>query len=1254
MQEEDILRHALEKEYSQNLDFIADKEQKEEKKNISRPLTFLKKNDNKPIIKRSDHEVDEVFYYVEDPDNDNGCIRYYYPDKKDFIEKNLPCMKRPWVQNVNGKEVHGRKAYDDPMLYKPGQIYNYVQYWYVDYFESRGIESPFAYQKTNINRSSENVCNHKEFTLQPHQKFLGCHMSNMTNFPSMLVYHRLGSGKSCTSIIIAESNKSRYIKNGNTFIDRKGSFIPQTKVKSEKGPPVVQGLCNIIVVVPPQTLNQYVNEIRGALENGEIRSCTGACVYSEESDQDPDNYINMRQFYTGMIDKKTGKHTSGNLEKIYKIEIAIAKLDNDIFEMNKKNKDASDSYGTDTESEEESDNDTEESDDSDDDSSRGNNKNKKKRMQKVLQEKLDNLNKERIDLMNQKEKLIETINKNIDKVYYVITHDTFLNKVTSKVNNNNVASDYILGLKTEKGKKVKLPHHDCFHSDKAVLIIDEVQKVTREDGIKYNKLHNTLNIYARDKLTGEPRVKVILLTATPIYDNPHEASLILALQRPRIPFPQGRLQFEEFFIDGTDKDNYLMKNKLCYQYIFSGYVSYSQGANPKGFPLRRNNIVLHEMSAEQTDGYVKALLSEIKKDVMVNESVKKKPFAEQATNKQASDGQEGRYLRARQLCNAYLPEDKRRKGSGLFEAIEKETDRSAEMERLISILSEKPRDEILKTLEKYSRKFYYILNRIIESSKRNEGPIVVYCEWIWYGILTQASVLKLLGWKFLDSFDLENTKGENKFALWSTSALDYMGIKDQKNQKLYFSNLRKIFNHPKNRDGSLCKVIFTTVVEGIDLKRVKEIHITSPWWNEAEMEQIIGRGIRFCSHSDLEENKQYVDVFYHCSVLNTFKKYPEINHDVDRKIINQLYDESKKKPKVSNYRDFSRCTIEQNVFNTAARKTNINNQFETALKETAVDFQLNKYGNLVRLEEMEFPYLKIMNRRDPINKDRERILYSRSENKYYIYNMDNRRLFNIKMLKKFPGEAKAVWPPLRCELENEVNIQNKWEDQHEIIHQENERGEIMISFIVAEKLSSFNNNPNVRNKNFHELMDYAISKGEDRKVWEYFENERIRTKLLGILISAYNLSEDASITPLIESINDRVLSGQGSKPEIREKIINGTATKDLMEETAQKIYEFSKKVKDKKMKEKFLKLRDNIIETKDNMEDEIPLDEQRAKRYENQLRKLFFDKSEISIEKMKDKLINTFLMSSAYVQTLSFAEIKKIYDEHNISARNKT
>jgi hypothetical protein len=285
-------------------------------------------------------------------------------------------------------------------------------------------------------------------------------------------------------------------------------------------------------------------------------------------------------------------------------------------------------------------------------------------------------------------------------------------------------------------------------------------------------------------------------------------------------------------------------------------------------------------------------------------------------------------------------------------------------------------------------------------------------------------------------------------------------------------------------------------------------------------------------------------------------------------------------------------------------------------------------------------------------KANERILYSRSENKYYYYNIANKNLYNLNMLKKESDEGMPVWPSLQATIGEIVNPKTNWA-QHEIMHQTNEHSDTMVSFIVTENLLSFNNNPNVRDKNFKELMKYAIeSEGENPEVWAYFEDQRVRTKMFSILVSLYKLSEGAGSSLLLENFNDRLLSGQGTNSQIRPKIIRGVASEDLTKELAAKAEKLSKKA-DGDSRVKLMELKKKLNTVASKLPKKEPLDNQKAKKIEKRLTGLFFVTSEAEIEGMKDKLVSVFRLSRDYLDGLSPAEIRAAYDEYNINARNR-
>ena len=70
----------------------------------------------------------------------------------------------------------------------------------------------------------------------------------------------------------------------------------------------------------------------------------------------------------------------------------------------------------------------------------------------------------------------------------------------------------------------------------------------------------------------------------------------------------------------------------------------------------------------------------------------------------------------------------------------------------------------------------------------------------------------------------------------------------------------------ENKDGGIIKVVIGSTIagEGLDLRFIRETHILDAWFHLNKTEQIIGRGIRFCSHSSLDLKKRNTTVYLHC------------------------------------------------------------------------------------------------------------------------------------------------------------------------------------------------------------------------------------------------------------------------------------------------------------------------------------------------------------------------------------------------------
>ena len=79
----------------------------------------------------------------------------------------------------------------------------------------------------------------------------------------------------------------------------------------------------------------------------------------------------------------------------------------------------------------------------------------------------------------------------------------------------------------------------------------------------------------------------------------------------------------------------------------------------------------------------------------------------------------------------------------------------------------------------------------------------------------------------------------------------------------------KYATNPDNMNGSKVKVIIISKAgsEGLDFKAIRQIHILEPWFNMNRIEQIIGRGVRNLSHCALPFKKRNVQIYLHSTLI---------------------------------------------------------------------------------------------------------------------------------------------------------------------------------------------------------------------------------------------------------------------------------------------------------------------------------------------------------------------------------------------------
>lgn len=409
--------------------------------------------------------------------------------------------------------------------------------------------------------------------------------------------------------------------------------------------------------------------------------------------------------------------------------------------------------------------------------------------------------------------IIKKSNKRIDEFYDIYSYNKFI--------------DYV------KEGTMKLKN--------TVLFIDEIQNMVSETGTYYKELYNLI-------YQSEPNLRIILLSATPMFDKPVEIALTMNLLRLPDPLPTGK-EFANMFIEekqnkGKNEIFYTVKNMSVFKKMIKGYVSYYAGAPSYTFPSMNVKYVECEMSDFQYSIY---------KKVTEREGVELNiPSKEEILD--VVDLPNNFYIGTRFVSNVVYP-NKKISENGLESLTDK---------------------KIKENLAKYSCK----LDKIMTNIKRSKGKVFLYSGFKEYaGLKTVVKILEAFGYKNY----VEHGPGRKRFAVWSGD--ESPQIKDE---------IREVFNNNDNMYGEKLKIVLgsPSIKEGVSFKAVRYVHVLEPYWNRSRLEQVIGRASRFCSHIGLPEEernvKVYVYVAMHPKELITVDQYIRKLSDTKNKIVKQF------------------------------------------------------------------------------------------------------------------------------------------------------------------------------------------------------------------------------------------------------------------------------------------------------------------------------------------------------------------------------
>ena len=145
------------------------------------------------------------------------------------------------------------------------------------------------------------------------------------------------------------------------------------------------------------------------------------------------------------------------------------------------------------------------------------------------------------------------------------------------------------------------------------------------------------------------------------------------------------------------------------------------------------------------------------------------------------------------------------------------------------------------------------------------------------------------------------------------------------------SELKKIAHN--NNMGEIIKVLMITSSgsEGINLRNTRYVHIMEPYWHPVRTEQVIGRARRICSHKNLPKALQTVEVFVYLMILSAEQLKSDDAIELKRK------DLSKGDPKLP-------VTSDQLLYEISEIKANLSMQLTDAIKESAFDCYIYSNG----------------------------------------------------------------------------------------------------------------------------------------------------------------------------------------------------------------------------------------------------------------------------------------------------------------------
>lgn len=476
-----------------------------------------------------------------------------------------------------------------------------------------------------------------------------------------------------------------------------------------------------------------------------------------------------------------------------------------------------------------------------------------------------------------------------------------------------------------------------------LFIIDEAHNFFNN---VYNNIHSesgqrAKNIYddLLKRKREDPKTRIILITGTPIVNKPYELALMYNLLRPGT-FDISEEEFNKFFID-EETQTIKPEHLNTFQRRILGLTSYYDNPDPMMFATKTIKNIDIELPEYQeiinkhfTDEEREQLIKYDSENYMTFSRIScnfafpnangisgdKRPkmsdfnLTDQELNDLINSGnkeidkdkfrKEGFEKAKKNYINGFLryvsdseEKDKKDKKDILDDVKIIKDKVNGDFSKINNVLKEYVKSNkcstLLKNLYSCSAKYCCICICCYFSP----GPAVIYSNYVE---MEGFQVMKI----YLNKFGFGDYYETNKNPKYDYKR--YVSFTGNESAGVRTESI-DIESDKENVSGKNIMIVLISQAgaEGVSLNHVRQEHITEPHWNENRLDQVMARGIRFCSHKYLKKEDRNVIIFKYRSIS---KKYETADIIISR---------------------------------IAEKKKNINMTFLNAAKSSAVDCRLN-------------------------------------------------------------------------------------------------------------------------------------------------------------------------------------------------------------------------------------------------------------------------------------------------------------------------